>query len=62
MGIEIHEWPPGAFEQATLIARGLLAASGGEVSEAREPLLALVATMVLRGCRCWMWQAYWPDS
>ena len=49
MGIEIHEWPPGAFDQATMIARSLLEASRGDVTAAREPLHTMIASMVLPG-------------
>ena len=47
MGIEIHEWPPGAVEQATLIARSLLTASNGNLATAREQMLTIVAALVL---------------
>ena len=49
MGIEIHEWPPGAFDQATMIARGLLEATRGDVTASREPLRTMIAAMVLPG-------------
>ena len=49
MGIEIHEWPDGAFEHATLLARGLLEASRGDVTAVRKPLQTMIAAMALPG-------------
>ena len=47
MGIEIHEWPPGAVERATLIARSLLECSNGSLPMARGHLVTLIVSIVL---------------
>lgn len=48
MGIILEgPWPPGAFDQATLIARSLLKVGGGEVSEVRVQLVDLVSALFL---------------
>jgi hypothetical protein len=49
MGIEIQEWPPGAIEPATLIARSSLEATGGDRDAARTQLVTLIATFVMPG-------------
>jgi len=43
----MHEWPREAFKQATLIARCLLEATGGERTAARAQLASLIGAMVL---------------
>jgi hypothetical protein len=49
MSLEIREWPPGAFEQSTLIARSLLEGSNMNRPKAREHLVTLIARIILQG-------------
>jgi hypothetical protein len=47
MGIEVSEWPPGAFEQASLLAQSLLECSHGNHPNARKHLTHLIAAIIL---------------
>lgn len=47
--IEFDVWPPGAFEQITLIARTSIAASGGDKVIAKTQLVSLITAFVLPG-------------
>lgn len=49
MGLIFDVWPPGAEENAILIARAALEASGGDLVVARRQLLALIPAVSLPG-------------